>query len=506
MNLNIFFKKANLTLTIIIVIGILTALNFFSGNIFYRFDLTQNKDYSLSKASKRASSDLQDIVRIKAYFSENLPSQFLSLKQEVGGILEEYANCSGEKIKIEFISPDDSEETQRELYALGIPKLQFNALEKDKYQVVNGYIGILVKYGEKSQPIPVVQSTEDLEYKITSAIKKLTSGKTARVGFWRGNGSADVEKDASVVYEKLAEIYDVAIFSHEAGQKIQDSVDVLVIIGPEEKFSDEELRAVDSFLTSGGSVVILADGVKVGQGLSAEKNDTGLNKILPAYGIRLNENLAVDANSGIASFSQGFLSFTVNYPYWPKVVKSGFDGNNNSVSGLESLVLPWASTIDVMQDKIGSASVSYLAATSDRAMSVSNNFKLDPQSEISGGVVGKFNLAVSLAGKFSSAFNNSGSEAGRLVLAGDSGFIRDDFLRNYPDNLLFFQNIIDGLALGEDLIAIRSKGATDRPIKEISESVKAAIRYANIFGLTAVVVIFGTARYFFRKRKTMLES
>lgn len=489
MNWNKFFKKVNLSIAVVMIIGILAALNFFSYNIFYRFDLTQNKDYSLSKASKDMAVGLKDVVNIKAYFSSNLPTQFLNLRQEVGDILEEYANYSGGNIRVEFIDPKDDQEIKQELSSVGIPELQFNALEKDKYQVVNGYLGMLIKYGEKSQAIPVIQDTKDLEYQITSSIKKLTSGKIANIGFWQGNGAADTEQGAGAAYEKLGEIYNVSEFNFKEGEKISDSVDILIIIAPSEKFQDNELKAMSEFLSGGGSLVVLADGVKVGQGLSASKNDTGLNKIFQNYGVKLNEDLALDANNGMASFNQGFVSFTVNYPYWPKVIKSGFDQNNPAVSRLESLVLPWASTIDVDPDKTNGASVSYLAATSNNAAAVSDNFKLSPQDEIIGGKAGKFNLAVSLTGK-----------SGNLVLVGDGDFIRDGFLRNYPDNLLFFQNVIDGLSLGEDLISIRSKGVTERPIKEISESAKAAIRYSNIFGLTIAVILFGLARYYFRKR------
>ena len=210
--------------------------------------------------------------------------------------------------------------------------------------------------------------------------------------------------------------------------------------------------------------------------------------------------MVLDVNNGLASFSQGFVTFTTNYPYWPKVIKSGFDQNNPAVSRLEGLVLPWASSVEVAPDKTKELAVSYLAVTSDRALAAADNFRLDPQAPISDGVKGKFNLAVSLAGKFSSAFNNVNSGAGRLILAGDSDFIRDGFLRNNPDNLLFFQNLVDSLSLGNDLIVIRSKGVTERPLKEISEPVKAAIRYGNIFGLTAVVLLFGLARYYLRRR------
>jgi ABC-type uncharacterized transport system involved in gliding motility auxiliary subunit len=359
---------------------------------------------------------------------------------------------------------------------------------------------MLIKYGEKSQAIPVIENTKYLEYQITSAIKKLTSSKIASIGFWQGNGAADAEKEVSAAYEKLGEIYNVSVINYAKDKKIAEDLDTLIIIGPKEKFNDGELKAIDAFLMNGGSLVVLADGVKVDQGLLSSKNDLGLNKILESYGLKLNENLVLDVHNGMASFSQGFVTFTTNYPYWPKVIKSGFDQNNPAVSRLEGLVLPWASTIDVVDGRTKDMAVSYLAVTSERAMAVSDNFKLEPQAEIKDGVRGKFNLGVSLTGKFLSPFNSLNSKAGRLILVGDSDFIRDSFLQNYPDNLVFFQNVIDGLSLGSDLISIRSKGVTERPIKEISEPVKAAVKYANIFGLTVVIVLFGVVRYFLRKK------
>lgn len=499
-----FLNKINSTALIAIVIGILIVLNFFSYNIFYRFDLTQNKDYSLAKTSKQTAAGLKDIVSIKAYFSVDLPSQFLNLRQEVGDILDEYVSYSGGKIKVEFIDPKADQATKQELYSAGIPELQFNALEKDKYQVINGYLGMLIKYGEKSQAIPVIQETKDLEYQITSAIKKLTSSKIPIIGFWQGNGAASAQ-EVSAAYKKLGEIYNVTLVNYAADKKITNDLDTLIIIGPKEKFNDSELKAIDNFLMNGGSLVILVDGVKVDQGLLANKNDLGLNKILESYGVKLNENLVLDANNGLASFNQGFVTFTTNYPFWPKVIKSGFDQNNPVIARLESLVLPWASTIDVSLDKTKDIAVSYLALTSDKAMAVADNFKLEPQAQISNGIRGKFNLAVALSGKFKSPFNQTSSKAGHLILVGDSDFIRDNFLRNYPDNLMFFQNVIDSLSLGSDLISIRAKGVTERPLKEVSESAKMFLRYVNIFALTIIVVLFGLIRYFLR-RKTRFED
>src|SRR5271169_1628798 len=119
-------NKTNLGISAVIVIGILAVINFFSYSIFYRWDLTQNKDYSISSISKNTVANLDDVVNIKAYFSENLPSQYLNLRQEVGDILDEYSSYSKGKIKVEFIDPKDDPDTQSALEAAGIPQLQFN--------------------------------------------------------------------------------------------------------------------------------------------------------------------------------------------------------------------------------------------------------------------------------------------------------------------------------------------------------------------------------------------
>jgi len=79
-------KNSDFGIAVIIIIGILVVVNFFSYQIFYRWDLTDNKDYSISKASKKTVQNLDDIVNVKVYFSRNLPSQYITLEQEVGDI------------------------------------------------------------------------------------------------------------------------------------------------------------------------------------------------------------------------------------------------------------------------------------------------------------------------------------------------------------------------------------------------------------------------------------
>lgn len=501
------FQKANFGITVIIIIGIIAVINFFSYQIFYRGDLTQNKDYSISKASKQVAGKLDDVVNIKVYFSENLPSQYISLRQEVGDILDEYAAYSNGKIRVEFIDPGDNEDMKSELYMLGIPELQFNVLEKDKYQVVKGYLGIAAQYGGKTEAIPVVENTDNFEYQMTLAIKKVISDEMATIGFITDN-AADLDGEISAAYEKTGELYQARPVDLDSEKEIPDDIDTLVIAGPKEKFSEVQLKAIDAFLMKGKSLLILADGVKVEEGLMASVNDTGLNNLLEKYGIKINNDLALDVSSGIVSFTQGYVTFSTNYPLWPKILPQGFDRENAATANLESLVLPWASTLEVAADKINPADkISYLARTTDKAWRQKDNFDLNPQQNFSSsGEKGIFNLAVAVSGKFTSAYGSGETGNGRLIVVGDSDFIKDGFSRNAPDNLVFFQNLIDSLSLDEDLINIRSKGVSDRPLKELSDGAKAAIRYLNIFGLTIIIVAFGMARYYARRRSRFADE
>jgi len=508
MKLKKILQKSDIWLTIIIVLGILLVVNFFSYQLFFRLDLTQNKDYSISKVSKNVANNLDDLINIKVYFSDDLPSQYITLKQEVDDILDEYANYSDSKIKIDFIDPNSLENTDQEMYMLGVPALQFNVLEKDKYQVVKGYLGIVVQYGDEKEVIPVVENTRNLEYQITTAIKKVISDEMATIGFLASNGSLSVDTEITAAYQKIQELYDTELVDLTNQDSVSDSVDTLIVVGSRELFSDDQLKAIDEFLMKGKSIMFLLDRVGLAEGLSANLNDVGITNLLDSYGIKVQDNLVLDYSSGMASFNSGFFTFTTDYPFWPKITKDGFDQENVVVSKLESLVLPWVSSVELDNDILGEDNqVSVLAKSTNKAWEQTGSFDLNPQQNFNpSNNIGEKNLAVSVFGKFNSKYSEKSTDSGRVVVVGDAGFIEDSFLRQNPANILFFQNIVDSLSLDDDLISIRSKGVSERPIKELTEGQKLFIKFANIFGVTIVVVLFGLIRYFMRRRSKFVDE
>ena len=516
MNFNFDFlkktKKADLPITILLLLGIVIVINFLSYQIFYRLDLTKGGIYSISSASKKIVSNLEDIVNIKVYFSDNLTTQFISVKQDVADILDEYEAYSNGKVRVEFVDPGDDEEIKKELYLKGIPQLTFQVFAKDQAQTVNGYAGIAVEYGDQIEVIPAVkQDTSDLEYQLTIAIKKATSKEIATIGYVTSNKTADPSTEAKSALTALRELYNIEEVKLDENI-ISDDIKTLIIFGPKEGFTEEQLKKINSFIVRGGSLFVLLDGVVVNQSLLAQINSTNLDKFLEKYGVKVNKNLVADVRNGIASFSQGSMAFSVNYPFWPRITNDGFNKNISAVSSLENVIMPWASSIDIDESKVSRNDVAVLAFSSDKAWQLKDNFNIAPAmiNNVNQASFNKFNLAVTVNGILNNVYSeneNNKQFNGRMTVVADSDFATDNFFSNNSDNQNFFLNLVDGLSLDQDLINIRSKNVASRPIKEgLSDSAKATMRYLNIFGITVIVVSFGLVRYYFRRRSRFVDS
>lgn len=503
-------QKTDLSITIVLLIGIIAVVNFFSYQIFHRFDLTQGKIYSISAASKKTVGNLDDVVSIKAYFSSNLPSQFLSVRQEVSDLLKEYQAYSNGKIRVEFIDPGDDDEMKTELYMKGIPQLTFQVYAKDQIQTVNGYMGLAISYGDKTEVIPAIgQDTSDLEYQVTTAIKKATAKEIATIGYVTSNKTADSTSEIKAVYEAMGELYKIEQVSLDK-KEIPSEIKTLIIFSPKESFTDDQFKTINKFLARGGSLFVLMDGVTINQSLSAQVNSTNLDKILAKYGINFNKDLIADTRNGLASFSQGYMTFAVNYPYWLRITSDGFNNNNSTVSSLENVIMPWASSITIDESKLSKENVTNLIFTTDKAWETKDNFNLAPAAVSAGSKTGTYNIAVTVNGLVNNAYPEDGGEKqfnARITVVGDSDFATDSFVGGNSDNATLFLNLVDGLSLDQDLINIRSKNISTRPIKtDLSEGTKAAIRYLNVFGITAIVIAFGLARYYLRRKSKFIDE
>jgi len=100
-------------------------------------------------------------------------------------------------LKISYNEPENSPEKVQELAAKGIPQLQFNVVEKDKYEVKQGFFGVEIVSGEagseKREVIPMIQSIDNWEYDFVSAVYSVSREKKETVAFLSGHGEKEVD-------------------------------------------------------------------------------------------------------------------------------------------------------------------------------------------------------------------------------------------------------------------------------------------------------------------------
>ena len=83
--------RRQLTLTLLAIIGIVVIVNILAVTFHGRFDATEDKEYTLSNATKNILRNLDDVVNITAYFSEDLPPEYAQVRKEFKDMVNEYA-------------------------------------------------------------------------------------------------------------------------------------------------------------------------------------------------------------------------------------------------------------------------------------------------------------------------------------------------------------------------------------------------------------------------------
>ncbi len=157
-------------------------INLVSLTLFFRIDLTANKVYSLSRASKTAVSVLQEPLTIRAFFSENLPQPYNNLPQEVLDMLEEYSLAGGRNFNYQIYtinkdgtSTDKNGRSIKDLAeSYSIYPVQIQNIQSDEVKLQSAYMGIVLQYGNMSETIGSLATVKNLEYQLTTSIYKIT--------------------------------------------------------------------------------------------------------------------------------------------------------------------------------------------------------------------------------------------------------------------------------------------------------------------------------------------
>ncbi len=164
----------------LIYLVVVVLLNIAGITLFFRLDLTSNKIYSLSEASRKVVSTLSEPLTIKVFFSSNLPAPYNNVERYLHDLLEEYAVAGGRYFNYQFYNVSgeeskNSEENQTLAKSYGVHPVQIQNIEQDEVKFQTAYMGIALIHGDIVEPIPMITSTGGLEYQITSTVRKMNN-------------------------------------------------------------------------------------------------------------------------------------------------------------------------------------------------------------------------------------------------------------------------------------------------------------------------------------------
>jgi ABC-2 type transport system permease protein len=171
----------------LLYLAVVVLLNLAGTTLFFRVDLTANKMFSLSEASRTAVGTLSDHLTVKVFFTGQLPPPYNNIERYLRDLLAEYSVAGNRYFNYQFydVSEGKGEETERNreiAQGYGVHPVQIQKFEQDEVRFQKAYMGMVLIHGDLIETIPAITTTEGLEYKITVKIGKMANEISALLG------------------------------------------------------------------------------------------------------------------------------------------------------------------------------------------------------------------------------------------------------------------------------------------------------------------------------------
>lgn len=484
-----------------LLIGTLAAVNGISYYVYSRMDFSAGHIFSISKGTKHILSKLTDNLIVKVYFTPNLPPPYGLNENYLRDLLGEYKSAAHGHITVEFLDPNQSQKRKDDAQALGISPVQVNVMAKDKFEVKTAYMGIALLYQGRSQVIPFLQDTSDLEYQITSRIKKLADPVLPSVGFVIGHGEKNPgDPSESNLFAPLRE--DLNLKTVDLSSAIPSDVSALWILGPTQKFETQDLEALRNWLFQGKSLGILFNRRSVNfQAFYSSPMSLGLGPLLKDWGLDIPNGFVVDAQSENVEFQQNIGQFVAmriqQYPYIP--VATHFNSSNPAVEHLQGVTLPFVHPIFASTAAANGLKYESLADSSPNSW-LKNSYNIgiaQSSANLAKDRRGPFSLAGLVSGEFPAPEGTPSlaphKPARAIVVA--TAYVLDSHFANRQTSAVFLENLLEWSCEDSDLLSIRGKGMTYRPIRPLSDKMRLFVKYGMILFLPFTLLAYGGFSY-----------
>ena len=332
---------------------VLVAINVVAAFVHYRLDLTAERRFTLSQATKTMLSKLDDDVQVDLYLGGNLKAGIRQLAKNAQEELQDFSEYCGGRIRFRTFDPlaklDDSAK-QAFIDSMSVMGIQTKTLVaqvgKGEGQTERFVIpGAVIRYRnhitavdllkgvqvpQQDQPQEQLYSNAEtlLEYKFGSAIEKITRKETPAIGYIMGNGEP-LDYRVYDLIEGLRSSYGFKIIPLDSVPLIPALFKAIVIVKPASKFTDREKLTLDQYLLHGGQIIWAVstlyaeqDSLKMRQQTITYDRGLELEDLFFKYGIRVNPDLVEDMQSAKLTVVVGMSggkpqTEALAWPYYP---------------------------------------------------------------------------------------------------------------------------------------------------------------------------------------------
>jgi len=480
------------------------------------------------------------LMEFKAYGGENFEYEFID--------------------PTNFDDPSQKKGFLEELIKKGLIVVPVRSYDGDEYTEKTTVPGLIVNYKGREFPIIITEaqkamSNEErvnssismLEYKMSSAIQKLKEDGFKTVAFSSDHGELQNAELQSLA-DELSKFYFVKRVDLKK-QIVLDpkEVEVLVIARPTEPFDRPEKFVIDQYVMNGGKVMWFIDPLAAALDSIGVKNEfvttnynLNLEDQLFKYGVRVNDDIIQDAQCGYIPILVGYIEdepqTTMDKWYFNPILNP--TGKSSITKNLGLLFGRFVSSMDtVNQNPKVKKTVLLSSSKYSRYLRNPVQVSLDATKlKLTQEQLNKPYLptAVLLEGEFTSVFKNRMFEsmrsfldsmnidvkeegvATKMLVVSDGDLVRnevrgdgsilplgtDKFSGKRFSNKEFFVNALEYLVDNTGLIETRNKEFTLRLLDKgkIKEE-KAKWQILNLVAPILLIIWFGVAYNFFRKRK-----
>ncbi len=537
---------------IIVLAAILVVLNVLANSFYKRFDLTNDKRYTLSDTTKNILNPMDETITVNVYLEGDFPSEFKRLQTETRQHLEEL-KAINKNVRFRFIDPLDKAE---ELMEAGLQPSRLSTQEAGNVSETIIFPWATVSYKNKVENISLLatqttttqeqqlqSSIQNLEYAFADALHKVSSEKKQTIAVIKGNGELDDIYVASFL-RKLGQYYRLASFTLDSVERnpqqtleLLNRYDLSIIAKPTQRFSEKEKFTLDQYITNGGKSLWLVDNIvaemdslmDTGETL-AYNRDLNITDLLFSYGVRLNYDVIKDMYSSTIRLAAGNVGDQTQFQdfLWQYHPVINSKNEHPITTNIEAVNLKFASSIDTLKNGINKT----VLLQSSPLSKPQGTPKIIALEEISKKPIptdynnGNKILGVLLEGQFNSAYANrvqpfksdlykSKSEQNKMILISDGDIIANQIHQGQPlelgldkwtnqqyGNKTFLLNAVNYLLDDSGLIELRSK-TIDLQFLDKQKVIANRTKWQLINVLAPVLLLglFGFIFSFLRKRR-----